>query len=181
MNVSPLDLRQQHFRRAFWGFDKVEVVSFLAAVADDYEQALRETDQLRQELGQLEAILKEHREQEMNLRNTLMTAQRLSEEIKEHAGQEAERIVKDAEGRAELVIENMHGRLGDLQGEIDGLRLKRRDVEVSIEATIQTLHNTLEYLRERQEHEADDKILMHRPRHSADAAKAQETRTAAAR
>src|SRR5204862_3795833 len=133
-------------------------------------QALSETDQLRQELGQLEAILKEHREQEMNLRNTLMTAQRLSEEIKEHAGQEAERIVKDAEGRADLVIENMHGRLGDLRSEIDGLRLKRRDVEVSIEATIQTLHNTLEYLRERQEHEAEDKILMHRPRQSADTA-----------
>ena len=36
MNVSPLDLRQQKFRSAFRGFDKVEVASFLAAVADDY-------------------------------------------------------------------------------------------------------------------------------------------------
>src|SRR5919201_4207739 len=35
MNVSPLDLRQQKFRRAFRGFDRVEVTSFLAAVADD--------------------------------------------------------------------------------------------------------------------------------------------------
>lgn len=43
MNVSPLDLRQQRFR----GFDKVEVTSLLAAAADDYEQALREADQLR--------------------------------------------------------------------------------------------------------------------------------------
>ena len=47
MNVSPLDLRQQRFRSAFRGFDKIEVASFLAAVADDYEQALRETDRLR--------------------------------------------------------------------------------------------------------------------------------------
>ena len=36
MNVSPLDLRQQQFRRAFRGFDPVEVTSFLLAVADDY-------------------------------------------------------------------------------------------------------------------------------------------------
>ena len=50
MNVSPLDLRQQRFRTAFRGFDKVEVTSFLMAVADDYEQALRETDRLRQDL-----------------------------------------------------------------------------------------------------------------------------------
>ena len=42
MNVSPLDLRQQRFRKAFRGFDPVEVASFLAAVADDYEQALRD-------------------------------------------------------------------------------------------------------------------------------------------
>src|SRR5260370_14230418 len=47
MNVSPLDLRQQRFRHAIRGFDKVEVTSFLLAVADDYEQALRETSRLR--------------------------------------------------------------------------------------------------------------------------------------
>ena len=41
MNVSPLDLRQQKFRSAFRGLDAVEVTSFLLAVADDYEQALR--------------------------------------------------------------------------------------------------------------------------------------------
>ena len=37
MNVSPLDLRQQRFSNAIRGFDKVEVTSFLMAVADDYE------------------------------------------------------------------------------------------------------------------------------------------------
>ena len=179
MNVSPLDLRQQHFRSAIWGFDKVEVASFLTAVADDYEQALRETDQLRQELGQLEAVLKEHREQEMSLRNTLMTAQRLSEEIKVHADQEAARIVKDAEARAELVVEKTHARLDDLQREIDALRLKRREVEVSIEATIQTLRNTLEYVRERDDRGGEDKILLHRPRQSPEPAKPSESVVAA--
>ena len=56
MNVSPLDLRQQRFSNAFRGFDKVEVTSFLMAVADDYEQALRETDRLRQDLARMEAV-----------------------------------------------------------------------------------------------------------------------------
>src|SRR3954466_4199627 len=78
MNVSPLDLRQQRFRSAFRGFDKVEVASFLAAVADDYEQALRETDRLRQDLAKMEAALNEHRELEKNLKATMMTAQRLA-------------------------------------------------------------------------------------------------------
>src|SRR5437016_14575524 len=105
MNVSPLDLRQQRFRKGFLGFDRVEVTAFLAAVADDYEQALRETDRLRQDLSRMEAVLAEHREHEKNLKNTLMTAQKLSDDIKANAEQEARRIVRDAEGRADLLLE----------------------------------------------------------------------------
>ena len=55
MNVSPMDLRQQRFHTTFRGFDKVEVTALLAAVAEDYEQALRETDRLRQELSSIAA------------------------------------------------------------------------------------------------------------------------------
>src|SRR5712692_9371860 len=103
MNVSPLDLRQQRFHRAFRGFDTVEVMSFLAAVAEDYEQALRETDKLRQDLMRMEAVLNEHREHERNLKNTLMTAQKLSDEIQANADVEARRIIRDAETRSDLI------------------------------------------------------------------------------
>ncbi|MBZ5556103.1 MAG: DivIVA domain-containing protein [Acidobacteriia bacterium] len=169
MNVSPLDLRQQRFRLAFRGFDRVEVATFLAAVAEDYEQALLETDRLRQDLMRMEAVLNEHREHERNLQNTLTTAQRISEDIKAGAEQEARRIIRDAESRSDLLLEKTQSRLEDVQREIDGLKLKRRDVETSIESTIQTLRNTLEFVREQEAREREEKILFHRPRH-ADAA-----------
>ena len=165
----------------FRGFDKVEVTSFLAAVADDYEQALRETDRLRQDLAKMEAVLNEHREREKNLRNTLLTAQRLSDEIKEHAEQEGKRIIREAEGRAALLLEKAQLRLEDIQRDIDALGLKRRDVETSLEASIQTLRNTLEYVRERADRESDDKILLHRPRQAADPAASEITALASAR
>jgi cell division initiation protein len=166
MNVSPLDMRQQRFRKSFRGFDRVEVASFLAAVADDYEQALRETDGLRQDLMRLEAVLHEHREHEQNLKATLMTAQRLSDDIKANADLEAKRILREAETRSDFLLEKTQARLEDIQREIDGLKLKRKDVEVSIEATISTLRNTLEYVREQEPRERDDNILLHRPRHA---------------
>jgi cell division initiation protein len=166
MNVSPLDLRQQRFRAAFRGFDRIEVTSFLAAVADDYEQALRETDRLKQDLASMEAALNEHREQDKNLRATLTTAQKLSDDIKASAELEARRITREAEGRSELLMERTQARLEDIQREIDGLKLKRHDVETSIESTIQTLRNTLEYVREQEAREREDKILFHRPRHN---------------
>ena len=166
MNVSPLDLRQQKFRSRLRGFDKVEVASFLTAVADDYEAALRETDRLRQDLMRVEALLNEHREHERNLKNTLMTAQKLAEDIKANAQEEARRIIREAEGRSDFLLEKTQSRLEDIQREIDGLKLKRRDVETSIEATIGTLRNTLEYVHEQEARERDDKILLHRPRYT---------------
>src|SRR5439155_11142152 len=98
--------------------------------------------------------------------NTLTTAQRVSEDIKAGAEQEARRIIREAEGRSELLLEKTQSRLEDVQREIDGLKLKRRDVEVSIESTIQTLRNTLDFVREQEARERDDKILFHRPRYS---------------
>ena len=177
MNVSPLDLRQQRFRKAFRGFDKVEVTSFLAAVADDYEQALRETDRLRQDLMRMEAVLNEHREHEKNLQATMMTAQKLSDDIRAAADAEAKRIIsaaeadgkrllREAESRSDLLLEKTQARLEDIQREIDGLRLKRKDVETTIEASISALHNTLEFVREQESRERDDRILLHRPRHA---------------
>jgi len=164
MNVSPLDLRQQRFRSAFRGFDKVEVASFLTAVADDYEQALRETDKLRQDLAQMEAALNEHRELEKNLRSTMMTAQKLADDIKAQAELEAKRIVREAEGRSDVLLEKTQARLEDIQRGIDGLRLKRRDVETTIESTIQSLRNTLEFVHEQEVHEREERVLLHRPR-----------------
>ena len=166
MNVSPLDLRQQRFSNSMRGFDKVEVTSFLMAVADDYEQALRESDRLKQEVTRLEAAVTEHRSQEKSLQSTLLTAQRLADDIRANAEEEARRIVREAQGRSELLLEKTQARLEDVQREIDGLKLKRRDVETSIESTIQVLRNTLEYVREQEARDRDDKekILIHRPR-----------------
>jgi len=159
MNVSPLDLRQQRFRSAFRGFDKVEVTSFLAAVAEDYEQALRDTDKIRQDMLRMEAIINEHRESEKTLKTTLITAQKLADEIKANAEHEAQRLLREAEGRTELLLDNAQARLDAVQREIDSLKLKRKDVETSIEATIQTLRHTLDFVHEQDTRERDDRVV----------------------
>src|SRR5262245_43441793 len=100
MKVTPLDLRQQQFKTALRGFDRAEVMAFLSEAANDFELALREQERLRQEIARVEAILGEHRGQERNLRNALLTAQKLADDIKETAQQEAARIVREAEGRS---------------------------------------------------------------------------------
>jgi cell division initiation protein len=164
MNVSPLDLRQQKFRSAFRGLDPVEVSSFLLAVADDYEQALRDADRLRQEVARLEMVVRGHVEQEKSLQNTLITAQRLADDIKAGAEENALRIIREAESRSVLLIEKTQARVEDIQRDIDGLKLKRRDVETSIESSIQALRNTLEFVREQDARDREEKLLTYRRR-----------------
>jgi cell division initiation protein len=169
MRIAPLDLRQQRFRTALRGFDRTEVVAFLTEAADDYEHALREIDRLRQDLLRMEALLAEHRDREANLRNTLLTAQRLADEVKAQAENEGKIIVREAQGRADLLLQKASARLEEIERDINELRLRRRDVEGSLEASIQSLYRALEFIRE-QDKEPEEKVLLHRPRTAEPAA-----------
>ena len=163
LTISPLDMRQPRFGTAMRGFDRTEVTAFLEEASTDYENALRENERLRGEIVRLEASLNQFRELEGSLKATLMSAQKVGDDMRLNATNEAARIVREAEGRADLLIEKAQGRLEDIEREIDGLRLKRREAEVSIEATISTLHNTLDFVREQERRERENKVVPHRP------------------
>jgi cell division initiation protein len=162
MRIAPLDLRQQKFKTAFRGFDRTEVVAFLTEAADDYEHALREIDRLRQDLTRMEALLVDHREREATLRNTLVTAQKLSDGLKEAAQNEAKMIVREAQGRGDLLLQKAQARLEQIERDITELRLRRRGVEGSLESSIQSLYHALEFIREQDQPEGE--VHLHRPR-----------------
>ncbi len=162
MRIAPLDLRQPRFKTAVRGFDKTDVVAFLTEAADDYEHALREIDRLRQDLLRMESLLAEHRERENNLRNTLLTAQRLADEVKAVAHNEAKMIVREAQGRADLLLQKAQGRLEEIERDINELRLRRRGVEGTLEGSIQALYHALEFIRDQDK--SEEKVLLHRPR-----------------
>ena len=164
MKVTPLDLRQQRFKTVMRGYDRGEVQALLLAVADDYENALRENDKLRQDVSKLDAVLAEHRGQERNLRNTLLSAQKLADEVRENAQTEAGLILREAEGQRDLLLQKAQGRLEDIQREIEGLRMKRREVENDIESLVRSLNTTLEFIRDQDARSRDERLLLHRPR-----------------
>ncbi|MGE0359607.1 MAG: DivIVA domain-containing protein [Vicinamibacterales bacterium] len=166
MNVTPLDLRQQKFKTAMRGYDRAEVDALLAEVADDYEGALRDADRLRQEVARLESALAEHRSEEKSLKNTLVSAQRIADGLRDSAHQDAQRLVKEAEARADALVQRAQVRLEELQREIDGMKMRRRETETSVEAIINALKNTLDFVREQDARDRDDKVRLMRPRHA---------------
>ncbi len=166
MRITPLDLRQQRFKIGMRGFDRTEVVAFLTEAADDYELAVREMDRLRGEMARLEGLLNEHRSRENNLRDTLVTAQQLSQQVREQGQREAKLIVDEAQKRSALLIERAQGRLQSIERDISELHLRRRDTEGTLEASIQALYRALEFVRQQGDGRAmaEEKILLHRPR-----------------
>ena len=171
MAVSPIDMRQRRFATTMRGYDRQEVTVFLTEAALDFENALRENDRLRQEIVRLKASLHQFRELEGSLKSTLMSAQKVADDMHENAVLESTRLVQDAEARAELAMQKVQVRIDAAQRDIDNLRLKRREVETSIEASISTLRTTLEFVREqdRRERGPETNVVPHRPHvvHSA--------------
>jgi cell division initiation protein len=163
MKVTPLELRQRQFTTVMRGYDRAEVNTFLAQAADDVESLMLENDRLRQEAGKAEAALNEHRGHEKQLSNTLLTAQKIADDIREKAQHDAARFISEAEGRIAMMVDKHQSRVGEVQREIEALRAKRREVEVSLEGLIVTLNKTIESVRERDvQHEERTSLLLPR-------------------
>jgi len=115
-------MRQHRFETAMRGFDKEEVITFIHEAAGEFEHALRENERLRQEIARLESTLKQFRDFEGSLKNTLVTAQKVSDDMRENATQEAARLVREAEARAEVIMEKAQAQTVDIDRELETRR-----------------------------------------------------------
>jgi cell division initiation protein len=141
MRISPLDVRQQQFTvRMFRGFDPQEVDAFLEDVAEDYESVLKENALLKEQLEALEERVRGMVEREKTLHETLITAQRLTEEMKDAARRDAALHVRDAELRGEKVLEAVRAEEARIRGDITALRRSRRQLIEQLRGTIETYH-----------------------------------------
>ena len=163
MSVTPIDMRQREFGSAMRGFDRGEVTAFLVEAAGEYELALRENDRLRQEIIRLETSLQQYRELEGSLKSTLMNAQKVADDMRENAVKESQRLVREAEGQAESLMQAAQGRIDVVQRDIDGLWMKRREAEAGVEATISVLQSSLEFMRDRERRARESNVVPHRP------------------
>jgi cell division initiation protein len=154
MSITPVDMRQAQFSTTLRGFDKAAVTTYLESASEGFEQALRENERLRQEIGRMGAALSQFRELEGGIKNTLLTAQKVADDMRENALQESGRIVREAEGRAELLVQKARARVEDIERDINGMRLKRRETEVNLESVIAAVQSTLDFVRERDAREA---------------------------
>jgi len=125
MHISPLDIRKQRFRKTVMGFDPDQVNSFLEMVAGEFEALNRKTVELSSQLKLVEQKLEDYVKIEKNLNDTLLTAQRSTDEARMNAQKEAELILKDAQIRADRYEDESRNRVHKLEAEMLSLKAQR--------------------------------------------------------
>jgi len=125
MRITPLDVRKQEFRKAMRGLDADEVYAFLSTVADEYEAVLNDNKALRERLLELDDKVQEYRSIERTLRDTLLTAERVTLEAKDNARREATLIVKEAQLEAQKSLRDITSEGARLRQEVQRLRSQR--------------------------------------------------------
>ena len=156
MRISPNDIRQQQFSvRVFRGFDPQEVDAFLEDVADDYEALLKESQLLREQVAAQEERSRGVGDLERTLQDTLVTTQRLADDVKAAARREAdeirgaarheaELIVREAELRGEKAVEAARGEEAKIRVEIQSLKRVRRQLVGDFTSTLERYQRLLE-------------------------------------
>ena len=154
MKITPLDVSQKQFRRVLRGYDRHEVEAFLSLVSSELEEAVKEVNVLRQETRRKDETISELRGRERALQETLISAQKASEEIRESARKEAEITISEAELQAEKIVQAAHGRFLRIVDDINELKRQRIQFEAGVRMLVDSHSKLLEAFQEPERQEA---------------------------
>jgi len=159
--LTAMDIERQQFARRMRGFDPDEVQMFLRAVAEEVERVNLENATLREESGALAQRLDDYKDRERTLQETLVTAQRMSTDLRDRSKQEADLLVKEARVKAERLLEQAQDQLHALENEIGRLRLEKDAFENRLRAAIEE-HLSLLDLRKQEKADIDNLRFLRR-------------------
>lgn len=151
--VTPLEIQNHDFSKKWRGIDPVEVEAFLALVSEEIEDLTRARAELESRMRALETENAEHRERERTLRDTLLSAQRASDDIRGAARKEAELIVQQAEDSSERLTHHALQRSAEIERAIEDLKIQRTAFRLQLEKLVEVVQHVVE--RDRIEDEKD--------------------------
>ncbi|MBJ19308.1 MAG: DivIVA domain-containing protein [bacterium] len=146
MRMTPLDIQSHQFAFRFRGFDPDEVDAFLRIVSEDYEGLVRERDSQADRIRRLERRVEELSAQEHLLKETLLSARAMAEEMNRTTEREAELRLAEVEVRAEKILDASHRRAARLAQDIRDMRALRSRLAESLRSVAQTHIAILETL-----------------------------------
>lgn len=103
--LTPLEIDAKAFKKSLIGYTKKDVIRFIEEIQASYEKVYRENIELKDKINVLNEGISYYKTLEKTLQNTLLLAEKTSEEIKANAHKKAEQIEKEAELKAETIVQ----------------------------------------------------------------------------
>jgi cell division initiation protein len=144
MALTPLEIQKMRFNQRMRGYDPTEVEGFLTLLAEELTTRLAQIDKLERENRWFRQRLEEAGEREHQLQQTLLRAQKVSDEITANARREAELTVKEAEMAADRIVQQAIEQSTRIEGKINELRTQRREVQLKFKNTLDLFQRILE-------------------------------------
>jgi len=136
MSLTPVEVRHLELRRGFLGYRRAGVRHAMDDIADSFESVWRERADMAERIEMLEAELARHAEVEALLRQTLVSAERAAQDLKEQARREADVIVAEANAESRRVVR-------DAITEKERLLNEARRVQVILRSALEVVDESL--------------------------------------
>lgn len=144
MKIAPIDIAHKTFSKKTWGVDGEQVAEFLRSVASEMEALIKERNQLKEMIRERDLSILEYRERDKTLKDTIVTAQKMTERIREESEREARLITQDATQKADLIVRDARDSLKRVYREISDLQRARAQFETNLKAMIEAHLNLIE-------------------------------------
>lgn len=128
MKITPLEIKQQEFKRVMRGYDTIEVDTFLDMVGAEFEKILNNANENEKKIIALEAELNSFKEVESTLKQTLMSVQESSDKSMANSKKETNLIRKEAELQAQKLIENARRERDAMREEVITLKTQKQSL-----------------------------------------------------
>lgn len=144
MRLTPLNIKKQEFGKSLRGYNAEEVRAFLNSIADDFEDLIRENDTVKKNLEEANSQLLEYRRIEKNLQDTLLKAQETTSKSIESTKKQATLIIKEAEIKAQQILDKSKEGANELRNSIIVLREERDLILAKLKAIVNSQSHLLE-------------------------------------
>ena len=154
MALTPVEIRHIKIARKPFGYERKATDELLSEIVTSFEQVWRERADLRDEVEELESELTRQKELEGALRNTLISAERMADDVRTQARREADVIVSEARATARDIVSGAEHERERIHGEIRRLRTLEVGVRADYRAFLVAALDRLE--SDTQERQASD-------------------------
>jgi len=148
MRVTPLDIIKKEFSPSRKGVDGFEVRDFLENVRETLDDLLKENQRLREVIKRRDEEISSLKGEESSIKDTLVLARRLTEDLERKARRESDLIVGEARLEAQRILMATADERRNLQGELAQLRAMKAKIISDVQSVLDAHYRLIQEMNQ---------------------------------